>query len=162
MKKLFTSMCALFLLFTLTLHTVTKAYSEELSAQQTIQNLDTNDFLALLNENKGKLILVNFFASWCPPCVKEVPDFVEIVKQYPEKEILIIGLSLDEDKKALQNFLKKNDVNYPIYYASRKLAAAYKVSSIPLNIVYDKKLKPIYNKIGILTYEQLEEMLKSS
>ncbi len=163
MKKFNIYFLLFFLVFSFSFHFESKkAYSEELASQQTIENIDTGEFLSLINENKGKLILVNFFASWCPPCVKEVPDFVKITKEYSADEILIIGLSVDVDKESLQRFIKEQNVNYPVYYASKELAASYKVMAIPRNIIYDKKLKQVYNEIGIITYKQLEDMLKSS
>ncbi len=145
-------------LFTTT-HLTTKT---EALASSAIHNIDSNSFMKLLNENKGKLILVNFFASWCPPCVEEIPDFVEITKNHPKEDIMIIGLSVDQDPKALEDFIKKHKINYPVFYASQNLVKTYKVYSIPQNIVYNKKLKAIYNEVGIISYEQIEEMLKDS
>ncbi len=115
-----------------------------------IATIDSTDFLTLVTEEKGKVILVNFFASWCPPCQEEVIDLNKVRKEYGTDEVYIIGLSLDEDVKALEKFLVDTPLNYPVYRSELDLALAFNISSIPHNVIYDKELKPVYSMPGIV------------
>ncbi len=127
-----------------------------------IKTIETTEFLNLLTANEGKIILVNFFATWCPPCREEIPDIVKIRNEFPEDEVVIIGLSLDENPALLPDFMKEHAINYPVYVSSIDLAYAYGVQSIPHNIVYDKNLKPLHNYPGIISYDDVKMMITST
>ncbi len=127
-----------------------------------IKNIKANELLNELTQNKGKIILINFFATWCPPCVDEIPDIVKIRKEYSEDDILILGLSLDDTKDPLPKFIEDMAINYPIYHSAPELAAAYQVSSIPRNIVYNKQLKPVYNEAGNISYDDLKSIIEDN
>ncbi len=78
-----------------------------------------------LNFKKGQVTIVNFWATWCPPCRKEIPHFIELVKKYPNK-LQMIGLSVEEGKdEAVAGWVKKNGVNYPIGIVGRDFQDPY-------------------------------------
>ncbi len=125
-----------------------------------IKIINSVDFLSLLTKEQDKVIVVNFFASWCPPCIVEMPDFIKIREEYDESELLIIGLSVDENKKDIENFIAKHNINYPVYRPSYELSAAYRVSSIPHTIIYTNGLKQIYNRAGIINYNNMKRFIE--
>ncbi|WP_022851365.1 TlpA family protein disulfide reductase [Limisalsivibrio acetivorans] len=86
-------------------------------------------------ENKGKVLLVNFFASWCPPCRGETPDFVETYNEMSDR-LTIIGLSTDAKPNDAKKYIKEFNVTYPVYLADRSLSAEYGINTIPTNIIY--------------------------
>lgn len=129
---------------------------------QEIKTLKAPELLEILNQNKGKVIFINFFASWCPPCEKEVPDLIDLRKEYSEKDLLIIGLSVDNSTKALKDFLKKTPVNYPVYRVGADISNAYKVTSIPRNVVYNPALKAVYNDVGLLSKRELKRIVSNA
>ncbi len=135
-------------------------FMANISHAKEIKTLNSSEFLSLITSEKEKIIIVNFFATWCPPCIIEIPDFVKIREEYPHSELTIIALSVDEDHNALENFMKDSIINYPVYKASEELTFAYRVSSIPHTIIYSKDLKQIYNKANILNYRQLKSIIE--
>ncbi|MCK5665029.1 MAG: TlpA family protein disulfide reductase, partial [Thiotrichaceae bacterium] len=65
-----------------------------------------------------KVVLLNFWATWCPPCRREMPDFIEVYKQYKDKDFIVVGVGIDDNDKIAQ-FVKKLGVNYPILVGGR-------------------------------------------
>ena len=81
---------------------------------------DTNDSLYVLSNLKGKVVLINFWATWCGPCRMEIPDFIELHDKYNDKGFEILGISLSDSKEALVNFANVYKVNYPFLYGNNK------------------------------------------
>ncbi len=90
--------------------------------------------LAIANY-KGKVVLVDFWATWCVPCVAELPNVLAVYEKYHAKGFEVIGISLDKDKTALTSFIQKKKMPWPQYFDGQgwnnKLAAKYGISSIP-------------------------------
>ena len=90
-----------------------------------------------LSELRGKRVVVDFWATWCPPCVKEIPHFVQLYNETSRDELILVGIS-QEDAETLKPFAKKHGVNYPIASA-QDLAAPYSdVQSIPTTFFIDR------------------------
>ena len=100
---------------------------------------------------KGKMVILNFWATWCLPCRAEIPDFIEMAKQYQDKGLVIIGISLDSVQPSeVAAFVKKAGINYPIVMGNQDVAAAYGgIEAIPTTFVIDAKgkLSAIYGKV---------------
>ncbi len=96
-----------------------------------------------LSDFKGKVVVLNFWATWCPPCRREIPDFVALQKQYADKGLVIIGVSLDEDGAAVvKPFASKMGINYPVVMGDQKTAAAYGgIQVVPTTFIFDKSGK---------------------
>ena len=124
----------------------------------TLQNLDgkaTN-----LSEFKGKIIILDFFASWCPPCRQEIPDFIELQKAYGDKEFTMIGVSLVSPQES-KEFAGKMGINYPVLIDDGKVSVAYgPVRSIPTTFVIgkDSKIAKVY--IGFKPKDVFEKDIK--
>ncbi len=93
-----------------------------------------------LSDFKGKVVVLNFWATWCPPCRREIPDFVALQKQYADKGLVIIGVSLDEGGAAVvKPFVKKIGINYPVVMGDQKTIAAYGgIQVVPTTFIIDK------------------------
>ena len=81
---------------------------------------DSNDSLYVLSNLRGKVVLINFWATWCGPCRMEIPDFIELHDKYNDKGFEILGISLSDSKDALKNFGNVYKVNYPLLYGNNK------------------------------------------
>lgn len=117
-----------------------------------------------LSDFKGKAVILNFFASWCPPCRAEIPDFIELQKAYGDKGFTFVGVSLTgaQDSKG---FVDKMGINYPVLVDDSKASAAYgPVRSIPTTYVIGKDAKVVKMYVGARPKEVFEadikEMLK--
>jgi len=82
--------------------------------------LAINDSSYTLSKMKGKVVLINFWATWCGPCRMEIPEFNELQKTYHERGLNILGISVSDNKKQLKNFTKSFAVDYPLLYGSAK------------------------------------------
>lgn len=92
------------------------AYPDNLSKKQPAPDLMLKDIQGVshrLSEWAGKVILLNFWATWCPPCRYEIPAFIEYQNQYADKGLQIIGVALD-DKNKVENFVRTLGINYPV------------------------------------------------
>ncbi|MBN8583627.1 MAG: TlpA family protein disulfide reductase [Ignavibacteria bacterium] len=141
-----------------------------LQSQEVKTITSTDEYKELLDNSKGKVVLVNFWATWCPPCVKEFPELVKLYNDYKSKDFVLLFISLDDkseyDSKLLP-FLKKQGVDFTSYFGN------FSNPETIMNYV-DKSWQGeipftgIYNKDGILsktlmgnkTYEQFETEIK--
>ena len=115
----------------------------------------------LVKASKGKIVMVNFFATWCPPCREEIPSLIRIRKEFGEDKLLIIGASVDEDEDALKKYVAKTKFNYPVKKAGQDLVQAAGVSGIPHMLVFDGKGDVIGNEAGLIAENDLRNFLKS-
>lgn len=110
---------------------------------------------------KGKIVLVNFWAAWCVPCRKEIPEFVRLQEKYPDK-IQIIGISLDDSKSELLKFYKTQRINYPIVQGDLKIADAYGgILGLPTTYIIDEEGRIRGHQVGSTNFGQLEQQIAS-
>lgn len=156
------------LLFVLSLFLITALSSSQNVV--TIKSID--EYKALLDSSKGKVTLVNFWATWCPPCVKEFPELVKLYKDYKDKEFNLFFISLDdktEYESKLIPFLKKQGVDFTAYFGDfskpEELMGYVDKSwqgEIPYTGIYNKEGKLVKTFLGSQKYEQFEkEILKA-
>ncbi len=115
---------------------------------------------AMVIANKGKVVVVNFFATWCPPCREEIPGLMRIRKSFGEDKLILVGASLDENKKTLAEYMKQTKFNYPIRMAGPDLVRAAGVSSIPHLLIYNGKGEAVANQAGLVSEKDLRDFLK--
>ena len=93
-----------------------------------------------LSDFKGKVVILDFWATWCPPCRAEIPEFIALQKQYAAQGLTVVGVSLDTDGAAVvKSFMKRNGMNYPVVIGDDKIAGDYGgISAIPTTFVLDR------------------------
>lgn len=111
---------------------------------------------------KGKVVVVNFWATWCGPCRKEIPGFMEVHSQYKEKGVVVVGVSLDQDGwEVVRPYVDKAKITYPIVVGDGSLAEAYKIpNAIPATYVVDRKGIIAKEHVGYMSKSELEGIIK--
>jgi thiol-disulfide isomerase/thioredoxin len=114
-----------------------------------------------LVDYKGKWVLVNFWATWCPPCLKEIPDLAALFRE--RKDIMIIGVAMDyDDRDVVMQFAQTMTIPYPIVLGSRAIAAQLDdVSMLPSTYFFDPDGKPAARRIGFVTRSEIEAFINA-
>ncbi|MFA4982022.1 MAG: TlpA disulfide reductase family protein [Candidatus Omnitrophota bacterium] len=117
-----------------------------------------------LSEFKGKVIILDFFASWCPPCRMEIPDFIALQKTYASQGFTMVGVSL-VDKNETAKFVSQQNINYPVAVDDGKASDSYgPIRSIPTTFLIDKDFKIAKVFIGYRAKDvfekEIQELLK--
>jgi len=112
-----------------------------------------------LKEQRGKVVLLNFWATWCPPCRKEMPDLETLYRQFKDRGLVILAVS-DEDAGKVRPFIAEQKVTYPILLdPGRKVNELFQIEGIPKTFVYDRSGKLVAQSIDMRTRRQFLEML---
>jgi peroxiredoxin len=113
-----------------------------------------------LSSLKGKVVLLNFWATWCHGCQVEIPWFIEFEKKYGERGLVVVGVSLDSDGwKSVRPWLKEKKVNYPIVIGNDNLAKEYGLESMPLTVLIDREGKIADSHSGMVSQSGTEQKL---
>jgi cytochrome c biogenesis protein CcmG/thiol:disulfide interchange protein DsbE len=125
-----------------------------------IEDLEGNTLT--LASYKGKVLVINFWATWCPPCRREIPDFVAAYKELKAEGLEILGLSVDETTApALLDWARKQGMNYPVALATPEIVSAYEPGDfIPATIIIDRKGQIRFRQSELMTKETLVRLFK--
>ena len=117
-----------------------------------------------LKQLQGKVVIVNFWATWCGPCRREIPGMMKVYDKYKAKGLEIVGISLDRGGwDDVTPWLAKNPVNYPIVIGDGALADAYGgIEGIPTTFVVDRKGNILSKHVGSVTEQEFEKMVKGA
>lgn len=130
---------------------------------------DLNGKIHNLVEFKGQIVVINLWATWCPPCVEEVPKLSNLYLSYKSRGIQVIGIALDKDSlDLLGQFMKKNGIIYLVLVGNEKILASLSIEPIgknfkgvPTTLVFDQKGQ-IYKRFdGSFNLQQLEESIQT-
>ena len=110
---------------------------------------------------KGKVVLINFWATWCGPCVVEIPDLVKLQAKYRD-QLVVIGVSEDENGEALvRKFAADKQINYPLVMSTPELQALFPgVVALPTTFALDRNGKMVQKHVGLLHAEQTEALAR--
>jgi thiol-disulfide isomerase/thioredoxin len=138
----------------------------------TIALKDLNDKDVTLAQFKGKVVLVNFWATWCGPCKVEIPWMIEFQQKYGPRGFTILGVSMDEDgKKAVQPFLdkerfdvggQKEAMNYPIVFGSDSISEKFGgILGLPTSMLFTRDGKKVRTIVGLVNHDDISKVIES-
>lgn len=123
-----------------------QAEKEPLNA---VEEISASDLLTKIRAERGKVVVVNFFASWCPPCKVEIPELISLRKEVSEEHMVLLGVSVDENPLELHAMVAGAGFNYPVFRAKQDLPSVFNISSIPRLLIYDTKGTLVVDHVGV-------------
>ncbi|KPK11260.1 MAG: hypothetical protein AMJ68_06605 [Acidithiobacillales bacterium SG8_45] len=117
-----------------------------------------------LSEWRGKLIVLNFWATWCPPCLEEIPLFVSMQKKYGARGLQIIGVAIDKPEE-VKNFQDGKSINYPVLVGQEEVMALMqqygnRIGSLPYSVVIGPEGKVLSYRVGAYQSAELESLVQ--
>jgi len=110
-----------------------------------------------LSENAGKIVLLNFWATWCAPCKKEIPWFTDFQREYGNDGLVVIGVSMDEDGwKAVRPVIESKKINYRVAIGDEALSKKWGLESLPQTMLISRDGRVLIKHVGISSKDQYE------
>ncbi len=136
---------------------LTPAFAAEKKKAPPLVGKTANGVAIDLTKMKGKVVVVNFWATWCPPCRAEIPDFISIYGEKRSEGLEIIGVSLDEGGwSEVTPYVQRSKITYPIILGDRGVARAWGgIQAIPTTFIIDKEGNVIDTHVGLMSKAQL-------
>jgi thiol-disulfide isomerase/thioredoxin len=114
-------------------------------------------------DTKGKVVVVNFWATWCVPCIREIPSFNKLHQEFASKGVAVLGIGMDEEgAERLKPFLAKHPMEYAVGIGSPDMNDKFKLDSLPVTMVFDRAGKVVKRFEGFTSEEDLLAAVRSA
>ncbi|MEJ1959306.1 MAG: TlpA disulfide reductase family protein [Nitrosomonadales bacterium] len=116
-----------------------------------------------LSDYRGKWVLVNFWATWCAPCLEEIPELATLYKAHKDTDLIVIGIAMEyPSAQIVQDFLKEHTLPYPVVLGDYKIAKQIgAVAALPTSYLFDQTGKLASSQSGTVTRAGVEEFIRS-
>jgi len=110
---------------------------------------------------QGKVVVLDFWATWCPPCREEIPGFIELQIKYQEQGLAVVGVSVDQaGADTVKTFAKKMGINYPVVLADAKIPNLYDINVLPTTFILDRTGRVVKQYLGMTPESEIESKIK--
>lgn len=111
---------------------------------------------------KGKVVILDFWATWCPPCREEIPGFIALQQEYQKKGLVVIGASEDQDgPDIVKKFMKEIGINYTVVMADDKTVKTFgEIEALPTTFIIDRNGQIVNQHVGAADKEEFEKEIK--
>jgi cytochrome c biogenesis protein CcmG/thiol:disulfide interchange protein DsbE len=124
-----------------------------------LKDLGGNDIT--LDDYKGDVIFLNFWATWCPPCRQEIPGFIKAYEKYKDDGLVILGVAVSDRENSVKNYVEKSKMTYPIAMGDNKILKDYQPgNAIPATIIIDRDGNIFHKHVGFMDQSQVEEIFE--
>ena len=159
MKKLTKLLISLtfILLALVSINNAINASTNEVAPDFKLTDLDGKSIT--LADYEGKVVFVNFWATWCPPCRQEIPGFVEVYEKYKDKGFVIVGVAVSDVENKVVDYVKENKMTYPCAMGTSQIIKDYEPgNAIPATIIIDREGNIHHKHVGYMEKGQVEKM----
>jgi peroxiredoxin len=114
-----------------------------------------------LSDYKGRMVLLDFWATWCGGCKVEIPWYMEFANKYKGSGLAVIGVSMDDDGwKSVKPFLEKTNLNYSVVIGNEGLAKQYGLEAMPMTLLIDRDGKIATSHVGLMDKDKFESEIR--
>ena len=149
---IFTALALIFVLAAATVHAASIKPGD-------IPTIDGGGLFKRVTAEKGKVVVVNVFASWCPPCRDEIPGLVNIRRTFTDDKVVLLGISVDREPKALANYMGEMHMNYPVLLAKGDFIQRIRVRAVPQLLIYNRQGELVFNHQGLMDEEDIRDTI---
>lgn len=125
-----------------------------------VRTMEYSQLMHYIIDCDGSMVLVNFWATWCGPCLKEMPGLIKLREEIPEDKLHIVAISLDYDPKTYAGYLERNPLNFPSFLAAPDLMTLLEIQSIPKILLFDCQGMEIVSHDGYIPIEELRPKIE--
>ena len=139
-------------------HSGSKGSTATTAPDFTLKSIDGQP--VTLSSYRGKVVLLDFWATWCTPCRAEIPRFIEWQKKYGDQGLVVLGVSMDDSSKDAANYAREMKIAYPVVMGTNEVADAYGgVLGLPVNLVIARDGRVVTKAVGATDLAALEKQI---
>ncbi len=128
------------------------------SSEFTLTDLDGNTHR--LSDYRGKWVVVNYWATWCPPCLQEIPELVQFHERHKDSDAVVLGINMESiEPELLRGFVEDNFVNYPVLQGGHDPQGVGNIPGLPTTYLVGPDGKPVARQVGAITAESIERFI---
>ncbi|MDT4288104.1 TlpA disulfide reductase family protein [Methylomonas sp. MO1] len=124
---------------------------------------DLTDTPQSVTQWQGKILIINFWATWCPPCLKEIPEFIKLQDEYKDQGVQFVGIAIEE-KQPVEDYLKRIKINYPVLIGGEGATMLAQqlgnvINTVPFTVIINQQGQIVHHQLGELTREKVLEVI---
>lgn len=124
-----------------------------------VKDISYAQVIDLVSNSRGKVVIVNFWATWCAPCREEIPELKRLVETMPEDKLTLLGVSLDSSRGMVERFVERFKINYPVFVGGQDIIEAYSIMAIPRTVIYSPQGERVFSHEGYMNMAMLKRVV---
>ncbi len=129
-----------------------------------VEEIDYAGLIGKIGAQKGKVVVVNFWATWCQPCRMEIPDLIRTRNTYSEQNVVILGVSVDRQASRVMELSRILGINYTLLHARKDVPLGFGIRGIPRTLIYNRNGEKVIDHVGVVDFlglsSEISKLLK--